>query len=67
MRSTRPAVPGVSLSIRLPITARVISAAVWVPTATRRPERSNHGWPMRKLKRRPVRRKASKRSPTCWS
>ena len=41
-RSMRP----VRLSTRLPITARVMSAAAWVPTAIRRP-----GW-----RRRPTRR-----------
>ena len=39
----RPAAPGVALSMRLPITASVMSAAAWVPTATRSPGFSSHG------------------------
>ena len=41
--STVPAAPGVRLSTRLPITARVMSAAAWVPTAIRRPGFNSHG------------------------
>ncbi len=36
-------------------------------TANRSPLRRIHGWPIRKLNRRPVLRKASKRSPTSAS
>ena len=41
-RITRPAEPGLSGSTRLPITWRVMSAIVCVPTASRRPLRRIH-------------------------
>ena len=62
-RITLPAAPGVVESMRLPITASVMSAATCDPTATRSPGLSNHGCPMMKLNRRPVRKNASNRSP----
>ena len=63
-RITRPAAPGVVESMRLPITASVMSAAICDPTATRRPGFNSHGCPMMKLNLRPVRKNASNRSPT---
>ena len=49
------------------MTRRVMRAMAWAPTATRNPALRMAGWPISRENRRPVRRKASKRSPTTRS